>query len=170
MCGFTRQVLVALVAHVETAEFRRIELLNEGRPLENPRASTTDDVECFFSVARDVVGKNFTLKQVQLAWRKICLEFEKRVNPNLPYYYFTSSHDRFYEGRRPNFEDNPKKAKKSQRMPVMESSVVFKSGRASMPVNRSLNIRAQFHNIPAVIPPPPSVPVQLDEHSYAQVQ
>ena len=31
---------------------------------EHPRSSTTDDVECFFSVLRDMVGKDFTLKQV----------------------------------------------------------------------------------------------------------
>ena len=124
---------MAIVAHIETTE-RRMELLDEGSPSENPRASTTDDVECFFSVARDIVGKNFTLKQVQLAWRKICSEFEKRVNPNLPYYYFTSSHDRFYEGQRPSFDHKPTKSK-VQRLPAIESSVLFKSGRASIPVN-----------------------------------
>ena len=31
---------------------------------EHLKSSTTDDVECFFSVLRDCVGKNFTLKQV----------------------------------------------------------------------------------------------------------
>ena len=125
-------------------------------------------MECFFSVARDIVGKNFTLKQVQMAWRKICAEFEKRVNPNLPFYYFTSSHDRFYEGVRPSFDENPKKSK-ANRVPTIESSVLFKSGRASLPVNRSLNVRAQFHNPPASIPPPPTVPVHVGEHSYSKV-
>ena len=33
--------------------------------MENPRASSTDDVECFFSVLRDTVGKDFTLKEVR---------------------------------------------------------------------------------------------------------
>lgn len=165
--GFTRQVLIAVVAHIETSEFRRIELLNEGKSPENPRASTTDDVECFFSVTRDLVGKNFTLKQVQIGWRKICLEFEKRSDPSLPFYYFTSSHDRFYEGERPSFDTQPRKSKKVQRLPAVESGVVFKSGRASMPLNRSLNVRAQFHNPPMSCPPPPSVPVHLAEHSYS---
>jgi len=32
-------------------------------PMEHPHASTTDDVECFFSVLRDTVGKDFTLKE-----------------------------------------------------------------------------------------------------------
>ena len=78
------QVLVAVVALIETSEWRRRELVTEGLPPENPRASTTDDVECFFSVMRDLVGKNFTLKQVQIGWRKICNEFVKRINPSLP--------------------------------------------------------------------------------------
>ena len=32
--------------------------------MEHPRASTSDDVECFFSVLRDMVGKDFTHKKV----------------------------------------------------------------------------------------------------------
>ena len=159
--------MIAVVAHIETTEFRRIELLNEGLPPENPRASTTDDVECFFSVTRDLVGKNFTLKQVQVGWRKICLEFEKRINPDLPFFYYTSSHDRFYEGERPSFDVQTARRKRDKRLPVVESSMVFKSGRASMPLNRSLNVRAQFHNPPMSCPPPPSMPVHVAEHSYS---
>ena len=33
-------------------------------PAEHPRVSTTDDVECFFSVLRNSIGKDFTLKEV----------------------------------------------------------------------------------------------------------
>ena len=33
-----------------------------GEKGENPRASTTDDVECFFSIMRDLAGKHFTLR------------------------------------------------------------------------------------------------------------
>ena len=86
---------------------------------EHPRASNTDDVECFFSVMRDHVGLNFTLKQVQFAWRKVCLEFQKRINEDLPYYYFTSSHDRFYEGPRASF-NTPSKKNKTKRLPKGE--------------------------------------------------
>ena len=42
--------------------------LEEGIKPEHPRASTTDDVECFFSVLRDLLGKNFHWK-VQYEWR-----------------------------------------------------------------------------------------------------
>ena len=40
---------------------------------EHPRASTTDDVECFFSVLRDMVGKDFTHKQVTKTFIMITL-------------------------------------------------------------------------------------------------
>ena len=89
---------MAVTCHIESTKFRRIELLNAGLAPENPRSSTIDDIECFFSVVRDLVGKNFTVKQVKLCWRKVCLEFNKRLNPELPFFYFTSSHDRFHEG------------------------------------------------------------------------
>ena len=161
-------MLIAVVAQIETTEFRRIELVNEGLPSENPRASTTDDVECFFSVTRDLVGKNFTLKQVQIGWRKICLEFEKRTNPELPFYYYTSRHDRFYEGERPSFDAQPAR-QKTKRLPVVESSVVFRSGRATMPLNRTLNARARFHNPPSSCPPPPDILVHESEHSYSSL-
>jgi len=34
-------------------------------PMEHPRATTTDDFECFLSVLRNTVGKKFTLKEVE---------------------------------------------------------------------------------------------------------
>lgn len=49
-----------------------------GRQPEHPRASTTDDVECFFSVLRDNLGSlDFTVKRVLYQWRKVCIEFTK---------------------------------------------------------------------------------------------
>ena len=66
MQGFTREVLVALAANIETREWRRAFNKVNGIPPEHPRASTTDDVECFFSLLRDNVGKNFTMKQVNV--------------------------------------------------------------------------------------------------------
>ena len=62
--GFSRETLVALIANIESREWRRQFCLSNGLPGEHPRASTTDDVECFFSVLRDSVGKDFTLKEV----------------------------------------------------------------------------------------------------------
>ena len=57
---------MALAANIETREWRRKYNAENGIPPEHPRASTTDDVECFFSILRDTVGKDFTLKEVKL--------------------------------------------------------------------------------------------------------
>ena len=64
MRGFSRETIVALAANIESREWRRRYLAEHNLPPEHPRASTTDDVECFFSVLRDSVGKDFTLKEV----------------------------------------------------------------------------------------------------------
>lgn len=55
--GFTRETLVAITADICTRNYRQEFITGRGLPLEHPRAGTTDDVECFFSVLRDVVGK-----------------------------------------------------------------------------------------------------------------
>ena len=50
-------------------------------------------VESFFSVIRYSVGNTLHTR--------ICLaegEFSKRLSPDFPFYYHTSSHVRFYEG------------------------------------------------------------------------
>jgi hypothetical protein len=94
--------LIGVVTTIESREQKRIWNANNGKPPENPRASTTDDVECFFSTMRDAVGKNFTLKQVKPEMRKICKEFAKRQDSQLHFFYFTSAHGQFSEGERPN--------------------------------------------------------------------
>ncbi len=64
--GFTRETLSALLVNIESREWRRQFNAENTIPPEHPRASTTDDVECFFSVLRDMVGRDFTYKEVCL--------------------------------------------------------------------------------------------------------
>ena len=52
------------MANIESCEWRQKYLMENNIPMEHPRASTTDDVECFFSVLRDNVGKDFTLRKI----------------------------------------------------------------------------------------------------------
>ena len=61
--GFSRETLIALAANIETREWRRQYSNNNGIAPEHPRASTTDDVECFFSVLRDTVGKDLLCRR-----------------------------------------------------------------------------------------------------------
>ena len=166
--GFSRETLVAVVANIETREWRRVDNITNKRQPEHPRASSTDDVECFFSVMRDSIGHNFTTKQVKFGFRKACAEFTKRLDPDLPFYYHTSSHTRFYEGPMPNFSEPGSTVKrKSGRPPRREQPAAFVTRRATMPVRGSLTVRAQFHNIPVELPPLPSCSVHVVEHNYA---
>ena len=51
-----KEVLIAVVANIETREWRRVTTSQHSLKPEHPRASTTDDVECFFSVMQDQIG------------------------------------------------------------------------------------------------------------------
>ena len=63
---------MALFANIESREWRRAYNTQHNLSPEHPRASTTDDVECFFSVLRDSVGKDFTLQEVHIAHLSLC--------------------------------------------------------------------------------------------------
>ena len=49
-------MLIAVTTNIEGCEHLRQERINNGCRLEYPRASSTDDVECFFSMIRDTIG------------------------------------------------------------------------------------------------------------------
>ena len=117
MSGFSRETLIAVTTDIESRERRRIANMEDGLPPEHPRANTTDDVECFFSMLRDHVGKHFTLRQVQLEFRKMSMEFLKRMDPDLPFYYFSSARDHFHEVPLPDFIQLRPREKKSSQNP-----------------------------------------------------
>lgn len=91
----------------------------------------------------------------------------KRLDPDLPFYYYTSANSRFYEGELlPDFSLPPAKPKKSKRLPQRE--LLGASHRVTMAVRGAPTIRATFHNVPVDLPPPPSSANQPSfEHSYA---
>ena len=76
--GMTQQTLIALTTTIESREWMRRKRSN-GVPAEHPRASTTDDVECFFCTLRDTIGNHFTCKSVMTEWKKVCMEYSKRI-------------------------------------------------------------------------------------------
>jgi len=80
--GFTWETTTTLLTTIGSIEWKR-EYANKGLvPVEHPRASTTDDVECFFSMVRDLLGSFFRLTTVMQEWRKICVERDKRLDPS----------------------------------------------------------------------------------------
>lgn len=100
------------------------------------------------------------------------MEFGKRIDPALPYFYYTSSHHRFQEGELPDFNEPGKSKRKSRlaRVPQREQTATVVPGRATLPVRGSLSLRPQFHNKPLDLPPPPNAPLHICEHAYAQKQ
>ena len=172
ICGFSRETLIAVTTDIESREQRRVTNMEEGLPPEHPRASTTDDVECFFSMLRDYVGKHFTVRQVQLEFRKMSLEFMKRMDPDLHFYYFTSAHDCFHEGPLPDFDQpRPREKKSSQnpremRVPQRDQLGSLITGRASMVTPGALSTRVKFHQVPVDLPPPPGEAIHMIDHSY----
>ena len=163
--GFSRETLAAVITNIEGREWlRRSHFVGAA---EHPRASTSDDIECFFSMLRDTIGLNFTTKQVFFNFRKVALEFTKRLDPDLPFYYHTSSHSKYHEGPLPDFNEASGKRRKLSRAPRRETKA-FAGRRATLPVQGSLSIRTQFHNHPLNLPPISTPPNITTEHSYSK--
>ena len=57
--GFSRETLVAVITDIDGREWQRRHSSQRGGIPDHPRASTSDDVECFFSMA---FGQNVTVK------------------------------------------------------------------------------------------------------------
>lgn len=101
-----------------------------------------------------------------VGWRKACQELTKRMDPDLPFYYHTSTHRRFYEGELPNFSVPPKKKreKTAARRELLTDAI---GGRATLAQHGATSIRTKYHNVPVELPPPPSCPIHAAEHSYS---
>ncbi len=169
--GLSRETLVALTTTIESREWMRRRRVSEGLQPEQPRSSSTDDVECFFSVLRNTVGTHFTSKSVMIEWRKICIEFSKRIDSALPFFYYTSTHDRFYEGEREGFDKykKPTSNPRHQRVRSREQPCNLAIGRATLIKSGAKSIRREYHNIAVELPPPPTASLQqvvASEHSY----
>ena len=52
----------------------------------------------------------------------MCLEFRRRLDPDLQFYYYNTSHERFVEGELPPFSEKADKPRKSQR-PLEENNL-----------------------------------------------
>lgn len=146
--GLTREVVVALIANIESRNLRQIECLTEGLPPENPRASTTDDVEGLIAMLHLMLGPVFDHKSFIEEYPKIMNEFNKRIDPDLPFFYWTGIHERYHLKSLPSF--NKPSGKGTERLDRIVISRradpgVFVSNRASLPQRGTTTVRAQFH-------------------------
>ena len=62
--------MIEVTTNIESQEFRRRQN-NEIGHAENPRASETDDLKCFYGMCHSWLGPYFTLKEFKQKWQKI---------------------------------------------------------------------------------------------------
>ena len=105
--------------------------------------------------------------QVMFGWRKVCVEFRKKIDPDLPFHYFTSAHNRYYEDVMPDFSTKPLKPKKCTRLPMREMIGQNVGRLATIAVRGKGSMRATFHKQPIDLPPVPQQQQPQVEHSYA---
>ena len=93
------------------------------------------------------------------------MEFFKRLDPDLAFYYYTSRGSRFQEGSMPDFSIPALHLRQPRRPPRRE--ILGANERVSFVVRGAGSIRTKFHNVPVDLPPPPRSEVQVrSEHSY----
>lgn len=94
----------------------------------------------------------------------MCVEFAKRSDPSLPFYYYSGT-DRFYEGNLPGFNEPAERPRTLPRAPRREQPGANVGRRVTMAARGSGSIRASFHNVPVDLPPPPGS--SRSDHTYA---
>lgn len=147
---------MGLIANLATRELRRKEYKERDLPPEHPRSSTTDDVEEIISLFHEVMGDNFDLKQFFDEFPKVMSEFVKRIDPELPFFYWTGHQTRYRHFALPSF--NVPSAGGIERLDQIQVSRrgdpgVFVANRASLPQRNQLTVRATFHRAPVALPP-----------------
>lgn len=154
--GLTREIIVALIANLESREHRRAEGEARGLAPENPRASTTDDVEGIISLFHELLGPIFDHKTFKEQFPKIMNEFNKRIDPDLPFYYWTGVNERYHLKALPSFNQPSQCGLERLDRIVFSRRAdpgLFVANRASMPQHGSLTKRAEFHAVSESLPP-----------------
>jgi hypothetical protein len=112
---------------------------NEAR---TPRASSSDDVEGFFSLLHGMLGPVFDLKQFYDESRKILNEYSKRIDSELPFFYWSGKNERYRDFELPSF-NKPSGSGVIEMLDKLKVSRrgdpgVFVANRASLPQADSL--------------------------------
>ena len=141
-----------MTTNCESQEYRRRD--NSELGVEHPRASSSDDVECFFSILNERLGRNFTIKNLKDLWIVTCQEFSKRIDPDLPFYYHTSGKSRYRTTDLPSFDEGQGKptrldSLKPSRREHEGRKVI---GRSTMIARGGSSLRQTFHVGPLSLP------------------
>ena len=156
ICGLTCEIIVGLIANLETRELRRKEYHERDLPPEHPRASSTDDVEGIIALFHEVMGDHFDLKQFYDEFPKVMSEFAKRIDPDLSFFYWTGHQTRYRNFALPSF--NVPSTSGIERLDKVRISRrgnpgVFIASRGSMAQPHGRTTRATHHRDPVPLPP-----------------
>lgn len=77
-CGMTREIIVGVVANLETRQQGREEYTKRDLPPEHPRASSTDDIEGIIALFHEVIDVVFDTKEFYDEFSKIMNKFSKK--------------------------------------------------------------------------------------------
>ena len=102
-----------------------------------------------------MLGNIFDLKQFHDCQPKILNEFTKRINPDLKFYYWTGTKERFREIELPSFNEPSGAQERLDKVRISKRGDpgIFVSNRASLPQKGELTARANFHKAPVALPP-----------------
>ena len=148
----TREVIIGLVANIETREQQRENYSALKLPPEHPRASSTDDVQGIISLFHEILGPIFDIKEFFDEFPKILNEFD----PDCPFYYWTGCHTRFQDFPLPLFNEPSKKGTERLDRVILSrrgDPGIFVANRASLPQRGQLTVCANFHRAPVELPP-----------------
>ncbi|CAB3977744.1 Hypothetical predicted protein [Paramuricea clavata] len=153
--GFTREIVVALIANCKSMELRRREYANRGISPEHPCASSTDNVEGFFSLLHGHLGDVFDHQTFLQQQPKLLSEFTKMIDPDLSFYYWTGHKHGYTSEPLPSFNETSGKVERLDKTKISRRSNpgVFVANRASLPQRNSLTARASFHRDAERLPP-----------------
>ena len=134
-----------------------MEYEDRGLPPEHPRASGSDDVEGIIGLMHDMLGDIFDMKQFIDAQRKIFNEFTKRIDPDLKFFYWSGTKERYTDIELPSF-NQPSNGTGKERLDNVNLSRrghlgVFVANRASLQQRGQLTAREKFHRDPVELPP-----------------
>ena len=79
--------------------------MREVSPFEHPRASATDDVEGIIATMHEMIGDVFDVVQFIDEQPKILVEFNKTIDPELQFYYWSGANELFSELELPSFDE-----------------------------------------------------------------
>ena len=146
ICGLTREVVIGLVANLESRSLRRVENVQRG-------------LQPDISLLKEMLGPIFDIKQFNSQQLKILNEFRKRIDGDLGFFYWTGAKTRYNDAELPSFNEPSGPGVKERLEQVQVSRRgdpgVFVANRASLPQRGQLTARAQFHRAPVALPPLP---------------